>query len=164
MRRTQPSEVNPAGIITTIAGTGTTGSTSDNGPATSAELDAPYGVAEDIGGNVFIADFSAQVVREIFTITDEGLIILAVFGNVRLGRAGTTGTAAASAAFLGRGPTQVWFDLSGNLALHQRVRLEPDPQGHPDVAHRPGLLPHGPSVGGIVNYGDAELLRFCRAA
>jgi hypothetical protein len=39
------------GIITTIAGTGTAGYTGDNGPATSAGLNEPYGVALDSTGS-----------------------------------------------------------------------------------------------------------------
>ncbi len=38
------------GIITTIAGTGTGGYSGDNGPATSATLSYPYGVALDSSG------------------------------------------------------------------------------------------------------------------
>ncbi len=39
------------GIITTIAGTGSTGSSGDNGPATSAAFNYPYGVTVDTSGN-----------------------------------------------------------------------------------------------------------------
>ncbi len=38
------------GIITTIAGSGTQGYSGDNGPATSAELYSPVGVAVDVSG------------------------------------------------------------------------------------------------------------------
>ena len=53
-------EVSPTGTITTFAGNGTAGYTGDNGPATSAELDDPSGVAVDALGNVYIADTSQQ--------------------------------------------------------------------------------------------------------
>ena len=39
------------GIITTIAGTGTTTYSGDNGPATSAALNFPSGVSLDASGN-----------------------------------------------------------------------------------------------------------------
>ncbi len=38
------------GIITTIAGTGTTGFSGDGGAATSATLSTPYGVGVDSAG------------------------------------------------------------------------------------------------------------------
>ena len=38
------------GIITTIAGTGSGSYSGDNGPATSAALKGPYGVAVDASG------------------------------------------------------------------------------------------------------------------
>ncbi len=40
------------GIITTIAGTGTTSYSGDNGPATSATLNAPAGVTLDSSGTL----------------------------------------------------------------------------------------------------------------
>ena len=41
-------------IITTIAGTGTASYSGDNGPATSATLNIPYGVALDASGIIII--------------------------------------------------------------------------------------------------------------
>ena len=63
-------EVNTAGIITTIAGTGTIGYTGDGGPATSAELNiytssALNGIAVDNADNVFFADSANNVIRMI---------------------------------------------------------------------------------------------------
>ena len=44
------------GIITTVAGTGTTGFSGDGGLAVSATLRYPYGVAVDAIGNIYISD------------------------------------------------------------------------------------------------------------
>lgn len=44
------------GIITTVAGDGIFSYSGDGGPATSAELYFPYGVALDAAGNLYIAD------------------------------------------------------------------------------------------------------------
>jgi trimeric autotransporter adhesin len=52
-----------AGDIYTIAGDGNTGFTGDGGPATSAELNWPSGVAVESGGGVLIADTQNDRVR-----------------------------------------------------------------------------------------------------
>jgi hypothetical protein len=49
-------KINTSGIITTVAGNGTPGSGGDGGPATSASLSAPAGIALDAAGNLYIAD------------------------------------------------------------------------------------------------------------
>ena len=56
-------EVTSAGIITTLAGNGTLGYSGDGGPAASAQLDLPNGVAVDGAGNVYIADALNNAVR-----------------------------------------------------------------------------------------------------
>jgi hypothetical protein len=53
------------GIITTVAGNGTAGFSGDGGPAVSAELDAPYAVAVDHFGNMFIGDSANNRVRKL---------------------------------------------------------------------------------------------------
>ncbi len=51
------------GTITTVAGSGTRGYSGDGGPATSAQLDSPYGLAVDAAGRIYIADPSSSVIR-----------------------------------------------------------------------------------------------------
>ncbi len=53
------------GILTRVAGNGTVGSSGDGGPATSAQLGSPQGVAVDIAGDVYIADPSASGIRRV---------------------------------------------------------------------------------------------------
>jgi gliding motility-associated-like protein len=57
--------VNTAGIIHTIAGTGTSGYSGDGGPAVQAQLNEPYGVGVDQAGNIYIPDANNNVVRKI---------------------------------------------------------------------------------------------------
>jgi uncharacterized protein (TIGR03437 family) len=68
-------KITPDGLIATIAGNGTNGSSGDNGPATAAQLSSPVGLAVDSAGNVFIAD--GPVVRKVST----GGIITTVAGG-----------------------------------------------------------------------------------
>jgi uncharacterized protein (TIGR03437 family) len=58
-------KVSPDGIITTVAGNGTVGSSGDSGRATDAQLRAPTGVAIDTSGNLFIADGGAGSIRRV---------------------------------------------------------------------------------------------------
>ena len=58
-------KVSPNGTITTIAGTGQSGFSGDGGPATSARLYGPAGVAVDAKGNVYIADQQNVRVRKV---------------------------------------------------------------------------------------------------
>ena len=51
------------GVITTVAGNGTTGFSGDNGPATSAQISYPRGVAVGSTGNVYIADMNNNRIR-----------------------------------------------------------------------------------------------------
>ena len=52
-----------AGDIYTIAGTGTAGYAGDGGPATSAQLNVPAGVAVDAAGNLVLADTGNNALR-----------------------------------------------------------------------------------------------------
>jgi len=60
-------KVDIKGMISTIAGNGTYGYTGDGGPASKAQLAAPYSLAIDPAGNIFIADLGNSNIREITT-------------------------------------------------------------------------------------------------
>src|SRR5438094_3414239 len=64
-------EVTPDGMIRTVAGTGAPGAGGDGGPAVSAQLNFPYGIARDAAGNLYIADHGNHRVR---MVTADGKI------------------------------------------------------------------------------------------
>jgi uncharacterized protein (TIGR03437 family) len=64
-------EVTPNGNIVTVAGTGTAGFSGDGGPATSAALNSPAGIAVDDNGNLYIADTLNNSIR---LVTPDGMI------------------------------------------------------------------------------------------
>jgi NHL repeat len=118
-----------AGGIYTVAGNGSSAFSGDNGPATSAGLDAG-GVAVDASGNLVIGGALSQRVRVVAetTATFYGQAMTAgdiytVAGN---GTAGFKDTRPALKGEL-NGPTAVAVDGSGNLVIadtgNQRVRV-----------------------------------------
>ena len=57
--------IDPMGTITTFAGTGTSGFSGDNGPATAAKITQATGLATDDAGNVYIADLGNSRIRRV---------------------------------------------------------------------------------------------------
>ena len=68
-------KINPAGIITTFAGSGTSGFSGDGGPATLAKLFSPCGISVDGVENVYFADESNHRVRKISGIVSGSTIL-----------------------------------------------------------------------------------------
>jgi Concanavalin A-like lectin/glucanases superfamily/Domain of unknown function (DUF2341)/NHL repeat len=99
------------GIITTIAGTGTAGYSGDNGPAASAELSSPEGIAIDGSGNLYIADTGNNVVRE---VAASNSTITTIAGDGFPGYSGDNGPAICAELF---NPASVTLDSSGNLYI-----------------------------------------------
>jgi uncharacterized protein (TIGR03437 family) len=58
-------KVTPAGIVTTVAGTGVQGSSGDGGLAINATLNRPISVALDASGNLYICDSANHNVRRV---------------------------------------------------------------------------------------------------
>jgi sugar lactone lactonase YvrE len=117
-------KVDTSGIITTVAGSDTMGCSGDGGPATSAELNMPRGVAIDTGGNIFIADFQNHNIRRVDAQT--GLISTISgdpFGNDG-GYSGDNGPASRAVLMT---PNQLAFDAGGDLFIddpqNQSVRV-----------------------------------------
>ena len=86
-------KVDTSGIITTYAGNGTAGFCGDKGPATSACLNFPRGLATDTMGNLYIADGLNRRVRKVNSLG----IINTVAGNGQSGFSGDGGSATSAA-------------------------------------------------------------------
>ncbi len=102
--------VTPAGIISTVAGKGVLGSSGDGGPATSAQLAYPGGIAVDTAGNLFIADYYNDRIRR---VTPWGAIST-IAGNGTEGFSGDGGPATSAQL---RMPGGVAVDVTGNLFI-----------------------------------------------
>jgi sugar lactone lactonase YvrE len=98
-------------VITTVAGNGTLGYTGDGGAATSATFQQPFGVAVDFQGNLFISDFSKDVVRRVDATTH---VVTTVTGNGTAGYSGDLGPAASGVL---QSPSGLSFDASGSLYI-----------------------------------------------
>ena len=103
--------VNPAGIISTIAGNDTAGHTGNGGPATHATLSDPLGVALDKAGNLYIADGDNNVIRKVSTT---GIISDYVGFDTTSGYTGDHGPATAAQL---KFPVHIRFDDSDNLYI-----------------------------------------------
>ena len=143
-------EVNTSGIITTVAGNGNGGTTGDGGPATSAELEQPYGVVEDNAGNLYIGDYQGPSVRFVNAATGKITTYAGTSGTF----GSSTGNGGPASAALLKGPSQVWLDPSGNLLINdyrdntiRKVTLaSPTGLGYWFAA----------SDGGVFNYGTTR--------
>jgi sugar lactone lactonase YvrE len=97
------------GMVTTVAGTGSAGFSGDGGPATSAELSFPIGLAFDAEGSLYIADNFNHVIRKV-----SNGIITTVAGNGRAGFSGDNGPATGAQL---NSPTGVAVDAAGVLYI-----------------------------------------------
>jgi uncharacterized protein (TIGR03437 family) len=107
-------QMNAAGILTRVAGTSSIGYSGDGGLATNAQLSvAGYqsGVAVDGSGNVYIADFNNNVIRQVAAATG---IITTVAGTGTHGYSGDGGTATSAELNF---PTSVAVDGFGDLYI-----------------------------------------------
>jgi streptogramin lyase len=105
-------KITPAGIVTTLAGSGTSGSA--DGTGTAASFNLPVGLCVDPGGNVFVADYYNNLIRK---ITPTG-VVTTIAGSGVYGGTDGQGTAATFAY-----PYDLAVDLQGNLFVTQSAGM-----------------------------------------
>ena len=97
-------KITPAGVVSTLAGSGSQGAV--DGTGTAASFYHPYGVAVDGSGNVYVADGGNNEIRK---ITPAG-VVSTLAGSGSQGAANGAGTAASF-----YGPYGVAVDKTGNV-------------------------------------------------
>ncbi len=122
-------------VTTTVAGTdtGAWGYSGDGGPATSALLNHPGGVAVDAAGNIYIADTDNQRIRRVSAATGT---ITTVAGTKFSGYTGDGGSSTSAELSF---PLSVLVDPSGKIYIS-------DTQNNVIRLMTPAL----PSIGGVV--------------
>jgi NHL repeat len=107
-------KITPAGVVTTLAGSGQAGSI--DGPGATATFNAPYAVAVDAAGTVYVADYQNKIRK----ISSDG-IVSTVAGS---GERGYLDGPAATATFAGL--TGIAVDSTGSIFVsdseNRRVR------------------------------------------
>jgi sugar lactone lactonase YvrE len=101
--------VSPNGTITTYAGSNST-SLGDGGPATSARLHSPTGLAIDRQGNLYIAEYNGARVRRVSPVGT----ITTVAGTGLRGNSGDGGPATSARLYF---PRALAVDEQGNLYI-----------------------------------------------
>lgn len=114
-------KVSPAGVISTVAGTGIRGYSGDGVLATQTELNVPAGVLLDVAGNIFVADSGNHLVRKVSATNGLIQTVAGVLGG------GTAVDGVAANVSPLDGPYALFLDGPGNLYIadmfHQLVRV-----------------------------------------
>ncbi len=110
-----------SGRIYTVAGTGSPSSAGDGGPATSASIDQPVGVAVDAHGNLVVGDYLGERVRVVAASAGTYYGASMTTGDMYTvagdGTQGTSGAGGPAVAAELSSPAGVAVDRAGNLVI-----------------------------------------------
>jgi DNA-binding beta-propeller fold protein YncE len=100
--------------IRTIAGTGKAGYSGDGGPATSAEMDNPFGVVIGPDGALYVAEMGNHLIRRVDLKTGKATTVAGT------GKAGYTGDGGPATQGTLAAPHELRFDKQGNMFIVER--------------------------------------------
>jgi trimeric autotransporter adhesin len=134
-------KLSPDGTVSVVAGIGREGYSGDNGPAVSARISSPRGIAVDTVGNVYFTDTANNRVRKV----DTNGLIRTIAGTGTRGFLGDGGPAIAARM---ASPLGIVIDTAGNVIFsdlgNRRVRrIAPD-----------GTISTLAGTGSVGNVGD----------
>ncbi len=112
--------ITPAGVVTTLAGTGTAGFV-DNTTGNLAAFNYPTGVTVDASGNIYVADFYNNRIRKIVctSLVASACTVTTLAGQTSAGSLDGTGAAAQF-----NQPSGVAVDSSGNVYVADSANNE----------------------------------------
>jgi len=114
-------KVDPSGIISTVAGTGSGSFSGDGGPAIAASISRPYAVAVDAEGNMYIADQGNSRIREVNT---SGIIsTIAGGGSLGYSTDGVPATSVSLCTINGVGVDQSGIVYFSNFNCHRFLKI-----------------------------------------
>jgi sugar lactone lactonase YvrE len=120
-------KLDPTGVLTRVAGSAGRGPSGDGGPATSAQLSVPLGLAVDRAGNLFIADEGSVLYGSfpwgsssdrIRKVSPDGIITTVAGGGSLAGSAADGGSATTAELWHA---AYVVVDGAGNLFISETV-------------------------------------------
>eukprot|EP01040_Poterioochromonas_malhamensis_P009847 gene9847-10694_t len=133
-------------LMTTIAGTGIRGNTGNNGPATSALVNQPFGLFVTSSGMLYFADLYNQMIRAVNLSTG---IIQLIAGT---GSHGPSGDGRAATLAKLAAPSDVWLNTKGDVFIadtnNNRVRVISGSTSIISTYAGTGAL-NGPEINGI---------------
>jgi len=143
-------KIDTSGIITTVVGNGTLGSSGDGGPATQAKLCMPQDATVDAQGNIYIADWCSQRIR----IVNTSGIITTVAGNGVSGYSGDGGP-----------PTEAQLNYPISVAMdHQHNIYISENSNHCIRKVGPPAAFTGVMTGGDIPFADENGLGYIMAS
>lgn len=127
--------INTSGIISTSAGNGIPGFSGDGGPATAAEINGPSGLAFDVSGNLYIADFYNQRVREVLSNSTSIDQLIRASGEITIYPVPNTGSFTVSG--ITQGQVIDLYNSTGQKILSTISPAHSGPSANFDISNQP---------------------------